>query len=414
MPDGMFLPGLRQRRIKPPGGLTLRRDHPLARGLVAYVVFGGPYGLGYDVVTGSLFAPSNSPSLRAARDGIGLDLTGTAFVSAASRPAWNVTGDVTVAWRGLLRSVVSNNSLICKIPTGGGGGANTPFSLEVTNPDAGKVSFVRSNTGGLNFRVWQSGSVLVAVNTLTTLGVSAGPSMDAAPVFYAGGALDTGAPTSQFGGAGTGAATTNGDPLVIGRRPDGGGQMDGVASVMAVANRRWIAAEHALFDRDPYGLVEAVEERLFFAYRTPPLTSTITAGTLSLTASLAAEWAADPTPDTGARGGDDAWREDVVRLSRRERRLRRQDEERAGRLREALERAHRAATVGDEPALAVAVEQAAEAAQPAQRGAIAAIPAADGMAQTLVVIESVLRDIQQRRSVVSRDDDDLAVLLSVF
>ena len=134
------------------------------------------------------------------------------------------------------------------------------------------------------------------------------------------------------------------------------------------------------------------------AWEIPPLTSTITAGTLSLTASATAEWAATPEPDTGARGGGDAWRDDVVRLSRRERRLRRQEEERAARLREALERAHRAAA----------------AAQPAQRAAISAIPSAAGMAETLDAIDRVLRDIQQRRSVVSRDDDDLAVLLSVF
>lgn len=146
----------------------------------------------------------------------------------------------------------------------------------------------------------------------------------------------------------------------------------------------------------------------------PPLTSTITAVTLSLTASATAEWEATPEPDTGARGGDDARREDVARLSRRERRLRRQDDERAAQLRAALERAHRAATVGDEPALADALTDATEVATTAQRAEIAAIPAHDGLAERLHAVSVMLNAIQRRRDVVSRDDDDLAFLLSVF
>jgi hypothetical protein len=145
-----------------------------------------------------------------------------------------------------------------------------------------------------------------------------------------------------------------------------------------------------------------------------PLTSTITAGTLSLTASIAAEWSATPEPDTGARGGDDAWREDVVRLSRRERRLQRQTGERAARLRETLERAYRAATGGDEPAVAAALVQAAEVATPAQRAEIAAIPERGEMVDTLAAIGVMLNRIQRRRAVVSRDDDELALILSVM
>ncbi len=145
-----------------------------------------------------------------------------------------------------------------------------------------------------------------------------------------------------------------------------------------------------------------------------PLTATITAGTLSLTASATAEWEPEPTPDTGARGGDDAWREDVVRLSRRERRLQREADAKAARLRSSLEQAYEAATGGDTPAVVVALAAASEVAPPILRAQIEAIPARGEMIDTLAAIGVMLERIQRRRGVVSRDDDELALILSVM
>ncbi len=117
---------------------------------------------------------------------------------------------------------------------------------------------------------------------------------------------------------------------------------------------------------------------------------------------------------TPATGGDDAWREDVVRLSRRERRLRKQDEAREARMRAALEKAYDAATGGDVAAAVVAVEEAQEVAPVARRAAVQAIPRDADVLATLAAIGAVLEDIQQRRGLVFRDDNDLAVILSVF
>ena len=65
-------------------------------------------------------------------------------------------------------------------------------------------------------------------------------------------------------------------------------------------------------------------------------------------------------------------------------------------------------------ALADALTDATEVATTAQRAEIAAIPAHDGLAERLHAVSVMLNAIQRRRDVVSRDDDDLAFLLSVF
>lgn len=121
-------------------------------------------------------------------------------------------------------------------------------------------------------------------------------------------------------------------------------------------------------------------------------------------------------PSTEAVGGDDApaRREDVAKLSRRQRRLEREADERAARLRATLERAYRAATGGDEPATEEALAEAAEIAPPAVAAQIAEISVNDGIAQTLAGIGDAIAAIQHKKNVIFRDDDDLAMILSVF
>jgi hypothetical protein len=133
----------------------------------------------------------------------------------------------------------------------------------------------------------------------------------------------------------------------------------------------------------------------------------------TLTPSIGGE---PPAPVDTAVGGDDApaWREDVVRLSRRQRRLEREEAARAARLRETLERAYRAATGGEEQTVEAVLAEAVEIAPPAVAEQIAAIPMDDGIAQLLDGISAAIAAIQRKKNVVFRDDDDLALILSVF
>lgn len=121
-------------------------------------------------------------------------------------------------------------------------------------------------------------------------------------------------------------------------------------------------------------------------------------------------------PSADAVGGDDApaRSDDIARLSRRQRRMEREAEERDARLRATLERAYRAATDGDEPATEAALAEAVEIAPPAIASQIADISVDAGFSQALEEIAEAISAIQRKKSVVFRDDDDLAAILAVF
>jgi hypothetical protein len=282
-------------RLRPPGNVVLRvsRSHPLSTNLVACIVTGAQFGLARDLITGSLFTGTNAPTMGVSSDGPALDLSGTAFISAPNVPEWNVLGDITVAWRGLSRNVGGGGALIGKIPAGGNGGTNTPFSLEYANPTSGRASFVRSNTGLDNYRVWQSNSAALSNNVLAAISVSQGSDISAAPTFYLDG-VSTGA-TSQYVGIGSGAPTGNTDPLTLGRRPDGALQHDGLTQIVLVAALQWEVGQHQIFALSPYGVLEEAP-RWYFANTgaVGPLSAEI-AGTVDITASVSAALALDAT-----------------------------------------------------------------------------------------------------------------------
>jgi hypothetical protein len=265
-------------RVRPPGNTVIRvqRGHPLASGLVACIVTGGQFGLARDLITGALFTGTNSPTIGLTPDGPGLDVSGTAFISAPSVPEWNVLGDITVAWRGLSRNVGGGGALIGKIPTGGGGGNNTPFSLEYANPTSGRVALVRSNVGTDKYRVWQSNNTALSNNVLATVSVSQGNNISVAPTFYLNGA-SSGA-SSQYLGSGSGAPTGNSDPLILGRRPDGGLQHDGLTQIALVAPLQWDAGQHQIFALSPYGVLEEAPRWYFRGDGAPPPPPPVAAG----------------------------------------------------------------------------------------------------------------------------------------
>jgi hypothetical protein len=244
-------------RVRPPASvaLRLRRSHPLARGLVGLFVTGGQFGLGRDMVTGALLSGTSAPTVGLTPDGPALDLSGTAFASAAHDPIWNVTGPLTVAWRGIVRSN-AHGFLVGKAPVSGNGATDTPFNLEYGNPTADKVLLVRSSGPGFVYRAWQSAAALLPTNQITTVSVSAGAAIEVAPVFYFNGILDAGAPTNEHGGTATGAPNSNTAPIRFGRRADNVGQQDGQTAIIALASRQWSADEHEMFAADPWFLLE--------------------------------------------------------------------------------------------------------------------------------------------------------------
>lgn len=422
-------------RLRPPGNAVLRvnRSHPLAVELRACIVTGGQFGVGRDLVTGAVFSGVNSPTITTTPDGSGADFSGTAHASAPSYPEWNTLGDVTVAWRGLSRNVSSGGALIGKIPTGGNGANNTPFSLEYCNPTGGRATFVRSNVGSFAYRVWQSDSAALTNNTLASISVSQGAVIEVAPTFYLNGVATTA--TNQYGSPGSGAPTGNSDPLILGRRPDGGLQHDGVTGIAMLAAVQWIAAQHQRFSFEPYGVLE---EAPWWYFATPsatgPLSATI-AGTVDITASVSAALALDATitgtvpitaqitATSGSGAGDT--HDGYLRRSRRQRAI------------EAAERRREAERLADaqalrlelQAAMGMAADVVAEAPQPAveavreavavvagiQRGDSNWIAALDraAMNDMRAAIAELLAAIEaaQRAKALADDDEDVEILL---
>lgn len=241
-------------RLRPLGGpsLRIRRDHRLAQELRAYWLFGGDYGLGFDLVTGTAVDPVNSPGISTLPEGPAMDLSGAAYGTAPALTEWDVLGDITVAWRGMIRTLSAGN-LMCKIPLATSGGSNTPFSLEYGNPTSARLTFTRSNSG---FRAWMAGADSLTANQITTLAASQGADISVAPLFYTGGALVGGTPASQYGGGGSGAPTGNTNVVQFGTWPTAPAYQDGLTAVAALGARIWDADEHLLFELDPYGLIE--------------------------------------------------------------------------------------------------------------------------------------------------------------
>lgn len=246
-------------RLKPPGGpvLRIRREHRLAAELRGLILFGGPFGAGLDLVTGVPFAAVSSPTIDMMTDGPALDMSSAGYASGAHHPDWNVSGEITLAWRGVIKSTTGGN-LISKVISGGGGGSDTPFSMEYTNNTAGRFSLVRSPNSAAPyvFRVWECGSNCITAGAEHILSVSQGGDMSVAPSFYTEGAPVSGSPVSNWGGVGSGAAGSNSDPLLIGQRADGAQHHDGLTAMALLAARQWDAAEHAGFSADLYGLLE--------------------------------------------------------------------------------------------------------------------------------------------------------------
>jgi hypothetical protein len=259
-------------RIRPPGNLSYRlnRRHRLASDAVAVILGGPPFGLGRDLVTGEPMLPNNgTPSIGYSGDGPGFtNPTNTDRIqSEVYDPIWDVTGEITVAWRGQVTSSTAYRYLFGKVPNGGNGGTNTPWCLELGNATAMRLTLVRSNGG---FRSWQQNTTLVVADAPFSASVSQGADIGVAPTFYVNGVTD--ATTSQYGGGGSGAAGTNTHFITMGNLPSGVPSAQFYGNLAVVAARQWSAGDSQIFNEAPYGLIEEAP-RYYFPTPTAPATS---------------------------------------------------------------------------------------------------------------------------------------------
>jgi hypothetical protein len=281
-------------RVRPAGNAVLRlnRSHRLAADARAVVMFGPPFGLGRDLVTGAAFGPvagAAAPGLTI--DGMGLFAgTGSADNTVGTAEAiasWAVTGDLTVAWRGFVGDTGNGGGMLS---CGDDTATNSPWRMFFGGNFAGHSLF---RAGPSGYRRWAGPSPGadngVHYNAIVTKSVSHGTDISVAPTFYTAG-IAGGAASSQDG-AGSGSAS--GGPFQL-RSAFGYFSQAWHTSNIAIAGaRQWTADEHLLFHLDPYGAVEEAP-RWYFARRggLPPLTADSTqtltvSGTIAGTLALA-------------------------------------------------------------------------------------------------------------------------------
>lgn len=224
-------------------------NQSLADDLRFYIVSDGATMV--DLVAGAVAAFSGSPTPLPITDGMAADLDGSDYFEFAHDDDYNLTGELTLIWRGIVDTGSAYRQFCGKHAAAGD--TSNPFDFRTDNAASGLLSIVRANH---QRQIWWGPAV--TLGALKTYGVSQGAAIEVAPTFYADAVPTTG---TLLTGVGTGAAAANTSPLRIGRRADGAVQMDGKIVLVAGWARVLHADEHRAFHNDPYGLlVPAVDD----------------------------------------------------------------------------------------------------------------------------------------------------------
>lgn len=220
--------------------------NPITKGLVFYCIFNAPVPI--DLVTGRPATRSGTPTQRATVDGsaANIESASSQYFEFSNPQSWNVNVEKTIFWRGSLATASRYHFLIGN--TFSDAGSGTSFSLE-TNNNAGSPTFVYTSAAA-SYKNWQGPAI--PLNQMVSLSVDAA-NVDATPTFWKDGVATTGS-GGPFGGGGSGATTGSG-PYRVGRRPDGGPQLNGLVSVAAVWNRKLSPAETLIVHKNPFSLL---------------------------------------------------------------------------------------------------------------------------------------------------------------
>lgn len=244
------------------------------------MVYGPPFGLARELLSGAAFAPWNGTAfVDSTPDGAGVNFgsaSGTHSIRTdESLDRWAVTGDITVAWRGSTGNTATGGVTLACMANGANGASSTPWYLGLGYGFAGAF-LGRANGGG--YRVWSGPSPgstqYTDYDTSITRSVSQVGGIEIPPLFYENG-KNNGTASNQEGGSGTGAASGGPFQVFAGQRGDAGGVGAPAwhsSNLHIVASRGWDADEHALFNANPYSVLEEAP-RYYFA---GPLSSGVT------------------------------------------------------------------------------------------------------------------------------------------
>lgn len=220
-------------------------DHPINQGCVFRVLF-DEVNAPYDLVTGVKGVPSNGPtrSVAGQMPAAALASASSQYYRFAHHPSWNLLGDKTLIWQGLIASGSAYRHLFGK-----SGATNdsttTPWSFWCDTTATPTAAFISSNA---NYKLFYGGPN-VSLNEWHTVAVRASDLIETTPSFYVDGVLSS---PGSVSGTGTGAPTSNTNDIWVGRRPDGGVQMNGRVAQAAAFSRQLSLDELHAFYANPY------------------------------------------------------------------------------------------------------------------------------------------------------------------
>lgn len=172
----------------------------------------------------------------------GLDFATTAFVDRAAADA-DYLGPVTLFWFGSVDTGSAFRHFVGK--HAGAGGTNNPFDFRTTNDATPFVRLLVAHATAV--RDWQGQAITLGARQ--TYGVNRPTPIEATPRSFLNG---IGANMSNPAGAATGAITGTGANIRIGRRPDGGVQLDGRVEAVYIWKRLLSDAEHLALGLNPF------------------------------------------------------------------------------------------------------------------------------------------------------------------
>lgn len=261
--------------------MRLNRRHRLVANARMVIMFGPPYGLARDLVTGVPFlAWENSPTVDLTQDGPGF-VAGTSgggtintIRTTAALSDWAITGEITIAWRGYTGNTNSPGVALACMADGSNGGSNTPWYFSFNASNAGFSSGL-GRANGSGFRVWggqqrSGGSIRYTdFDAVVTRSLSQGADIGVAPTIYQFGVAEATPADNLSGGTGTGAASGGPFQVFAGKRGDGtGGGGWHTSNIAIVAARQWSDAEHLAFHLSPYDVLEDVPLWHFVGFAT--------------------------------------------------------------------------------------------------------------------------------------------------
>jgi len=209
-----------------------------------------------EIISGD-FATNRTSLLTPSLGGMAADFSGTANQQYAHRPAYAVTGPITIVAYCDIDALTNYSAIISKMGTTT---TNAPYELRVGAASANSfINFARANTlvrdrRGTSNRLTAPFSGLIAVTAPSGL-------IESAATLYV-----NNVPTVLSSNAsGTGLGTDNGSAVWIGRRYDGATQLDGRIYYVALFNRALTDGELQEIYESKYDLYQPLSDQVYLA-----------------------------------------------------------------------------------------------------------------------------------------------------